>query len=90
MWAGFIYVFDGACTDHLALPGLMCMSCWFQTQHGVGAGKRLAMPTTALHVFVHSYVSSSSIPQLVLLDKPALSTNNNVYCETLKLVPPTA
>ena len=37
MWAGFIYVFDGACTDYLALLGLTRMSCWFQTQRGVGA-----------------------------------------------------
>ena len=48
MWTGFIYVFDCACMDHLALLGLMHMSCWFQTQHGVGAGKWLAILTTAL------------------------------------------
>ena len=48
MWAGFIYVFDYVCMDHLVLLGLMHMSYWFQTQHGVGAGKQLAMLTTAL------------------------------------------
>ena len=35
MWAGFIYLFNCACTDQLTLPGLTRVHCWFQTQRGV-------------------------------------------------------
>ena len=64
MWAGFIYLFDCACTDQLTLPGLTHVNCWFQTQRGVPP----AVPSSAPpcpprpHSLIHATLVLSSRP----------------------------